>query len=225
MDDKAPLSAHDRLDLNPGTLAKKPILKYRSISELLTSDLAANPWNTIPGADGDRLESVEEEPACIREDHLGATDNHATRPRPPLLHTKSESHFTRWPNRAYRKDSPPRIIAEDAAASVSSPGSTSRTSSTLTYPSSSDQELAPISAGPVKKKHISFNTFVEQCIAIEKPKSLRDGSESGSATPRSNLFDAYDDGSVHLTCFLRTSSHSNGRYYLFLDMTKTRRVE
>ncbi|KZP19381.1 hypothetical protein FIBSPDRAFT_689902, partial [Athelia psychrophila] len=183
VDDKDPASVHDRFDLNPGTRRHitKPILKHRTIGELLTSDLS----NTSP-----LYTPSQEEDEWIRDSDISDVQEGEQRARPRLLHMKSESHVTRWPNRAFRKDSPPRIIAEDAETRVNTPsgGSTSQASG-------SDQDGA-IACGP-RKKHITFNTFVEQCIAIEKPKSQSDTSESGSATPRSNLQDAmYDDGSV-----------------------------
>jgi hypothetical protein len=55
---------------------------------------------------------------------------------------------------------------------------------------------------PSKKKHISFNTFVEQCIAIEKPKKSSldedndddnsDASGNAQQDPRNSW--GYDDG-------------------------------
>ncbi|KAF7975461.1 hypothetical protein HWV62_9481 [Athelia sp. TMB] len=169
VDDRQPSSAHDRLDLNPGAGRTKPILKHRTIGELLTSDRSsAGVLYTAPDVE----EGEEEE---------------EVQARPRLLHTKSESHVTRWPNRAFRKDSPPRVLAEDAADTP--PSCPSQTSG-------SEQDIA---GAPARRKHaskhITFNTFVEQCIAIEKPSGARDGSESGSATPRSSFSESvHDDG-------------------------------
>lgn len=210
VDDKDPASVHDRFDLNPGTRRHitKPILKHRTIGELLTSDLS----NTSP-----LYTPSQEEDEWIRDSDISDVQEGEQRARPRLLHMKSESHVTRWPNRAFRKDSPPRIIAEDAETRVNTPsgGSTSQASG-------SDQDGA-IACGP-RKKHITFNTFVEQCIAIEKPKSQSDTSESGSATPRSNLQDAmYDDGSVLWTVFRKRERTLT--LDLALDMTKIPRVE
>lgn len=193
VDDRNPASVHDRFDLNPGTgrrVTTKPILKHRTIGELLLSDVGPGSLFT---ASPDAASAEEDE--WIRNSDLGDTEasEHVSRPR--LLHTKSESHVTRWPNRAFRKDSPPRIIAEDGETLVDTPSN----GSTLSYPSQtsgSDQDVGAACILP-RKKHITFNTFVEQCIAIEKPKSQSDHSDSGSATPKSNLHDhIYDDGSV-----------------------------
>lgn len=59
-------------------------------------------------------------------------------------------------------------------------------------------------AGPSKRRHISFNTFVEQCIAIEKPKKSSldgddDDDDDGSDPSGIVQLDArntwgYDDG-------------------------------
>jgi hypothetical protein len=92
--------------------------------------------------------------------------------RPTLLHTKSDTHITRWAkNRPFRKNSPPRFIASDAPVESGSPGSNFSASSGSHLFSKSGESDATVNGG--KKKHISFNTFVEQCIAIEKPKSRR----------------------------------------------------
>ena len=117
--------------------------------------------------------------------------------RPPLVHTKSDTHIN-LRGRPFRKTSPPRIIAEDAAASQdgpSHPALQTTTSSEASGSTGSDQDLSGSSShgpdGPAKKKHISFNTFVEQCIAIEKPKLKR--ASTGPARG-GRMFDAYDDG-------------------------------
>lgn len=110
--------------------------------------------------------------------------------RPALLHTKSDTHITRWgSNRVFRKDSPPRIdppgIEQEPhsklAASVPfsqklSAGGPVRAS--LSQDSNSSGKSASSSEhsrGRRKKKHISFNTFVEQYIAIDKPKKNASG--------------------------------------------------
>ncbi|KAK7056440.1 protein phosphatase regulator [Paramarasmius palmivorus] len=187
--ERAPASAHDRLDLST-TPKQKSILKYRSISELLTSDLPTSPVFSPSCSDGE----------C--EDHL----NHPKQRRPSLVHTKSDTHITRWgPDRTFRKDSPPRIEPPGAAGSTSSntlsnsrparvnsttnltgyftshlgsqapsssQPSSSNSNSASTSPRGPTSELAPNSGVPQKKKHITFNTFVEQCIAIDKPKGI-----------------------------------------------------
>ncbi|KAK7025167.1 DUF1752 domain-containing protein [Favolaschia claudopus] len=106
-------SAEDRLDL---AAKHKPILKHRSISEMLQSDLPISPDEG--------------------EDPL-ATALQATT-RPPLLQTKSASH-----------PSPP-----------------------------------PSRQSAVPRRHITFNTFVEQCIAVDSPRRtpLSHNSSSSSSS-------------------------------------------
>ncbi|KAG2136325.1 hypothetical protein BD769DRAFT_1385414 [Suillus cothurnatus] len=140
----------------------KPILKHRSIMELLTSDLPSSPMFSPP-------ESEEDEILHIHSDH--EAPKHLTGPgvggmmkRPPLTHTKSDTHISRWGlNRDCRRDSPPRIIASGTPVITTELPPTSRQGS------SPDATIVP----GQKRKHISFNTFVEQCIAIEKPKKKR----------------------------------------------------
>ncbi|OJA20451.1 hypothetical protein AZE42_06079 [Rhizopogon vesiculosus] len=139
----------------------KPILKHRSIMELLTSDLPSSPMFSPPDSD-------EDEVFHVHSDH--EPPKHLTGPgvagiikRPPLMHTKSDTHISRLgPNRAFRRDSPPRIIPSGTQLASEKPPISPQGSS-------SDAMIVPFQ----KRKHISFNTFVEQCIAIEKPKKKR----------------------------------------------------
>lgn len=172
----------------PPPIPKKPILKRRSISQLLS--LPASPF--FQQIDTDEEEEELQVPSS------------APPMRPPLVHTKSDTHIN-MRGRPFRKASPPRIIAQDTSASSSShvgpapPVAQAATLSDGSGSTSSDQDLSGRSStdasGPVKKKHISFNTFVEQCIAIEKPKVKRSAT---GPTGGARLFDAYDDGSVVL---------------------------
>ncbi|KAH9852624.1 hypothetical protein C2E23DRAFT_730255 [Lenzites betulinus] len=163
-------------NVHPVTVPKKPILKRRSISQLLS--LPASPFFN-------HLDSDDE----FDERDEGSSSTPA---RPSLMHTKSDTNIS-VRGRPFRKNSPPRIIAEDGTAPPAqlAPGSEASGST------GSDQDLSgSSSAGPDgshggKKKHISFNTFVEQCIAIEKPKLKR---TSTGPTRDGRVFDAYDDG-------------------------------
>lgn len=159
---------------------KKPILKRRSISQLLS--LPQSPFFNQDGS-----EDTDDEDA-----HHGDEDEAM---RPPLLHTKSDTHIS-WRSRPFRKNSPPRIIAPDPSPSeayfpTTASGTTSSDTSNTTG-SSQDLSTASTSgaegSGHGKKKHISFNTFVEQCIAIEKPKKRK--GQHFFTDP------VYDDGSV-----------------------------
>ncbi|KAI0339591.1 hypothetical protein BDW22DRAFT_1431493 [Trametopsis cervina] len=149
---------------------KKPILKRRSISQLLS--LPASPFFHGEGSDSDDDNDIS---------HIQDDDEPA---RPPLLHTKSDTHISSRV-RAFRKESPPRILSPEfplqpTDATGSTSGATSSTTSNSTG-SSQDLSGASISCTEVagvgaKKKHISFNTFVEQYIAIEKPKRKQSAS-------------------------------------------------
>ena len=189
----------------PASVPKKPILKRRSISQLLS--LPASPFFN-------QADSDEED----ENDHVHDLHGEAPAPptRPPLVHTKSDTHIS-MRGRPFRKNSPPRIIAEDGSASTASTSTPVSASAPATVSASqvgpvppvarvatlsdgsgstsSDQDLSGRSStgpdGPAKKKHISFNTFVEQCIAIEKPKLKR--ASTGPAGG-GRMFDAYDDG-------------------------------
>lgn len=168
----------------PAPSATKPILKRRSISQLLS--LPASPFF-------DHEEDIEEEPD---------EDEDEDEPiRPHLLHTKSDTHIS-WRSRTFRKDSPPRILAPEhphsAHSHLPTPSAPSSESSNST---GSDPELSASSGNGGKKKHISFNTFVEQCIAIDKPKPKRRSfvSSRRQFSYRSGIT---EDGSVALfTCY------------------------
>ncbi|KAJ3771610.1 hypothetical protein FB446DRAFT_772983 [Lentinula raphanica] len=191
--DHKPASAHDRLDLSEPK--HKSILKYRSISEMLTSDLPSplfSPAESENESDGNENLSREGSDA----------DPSVLPTRPSLSHTKSDTHIIRWgPDRAFRKDSPPRVDptgathpSSNASHTYSSshhvysatnlsgyfashiqgdnapPGELSSSSSS---PKGGSSEVTPsggVHSSGHKKKHITFNTFVEQCIAIDQPK-------------------------------------------------------
>ena len=170
------------LDRTPAPVPTKPILKRRSISQLLS--LPASPFFSQEMSD-DEYDDAALQPSTS-----------APASRPTLVHTKSDTHIS-MRGRPFRKTSPPRIIAEDGTThdDFSAAPSQAAPSSDGSGTTSSDQDLSGHSSsgaeGPAKKKHISFNTFVEQCIAIEKPKALR--STTGSSRG-GRMFDAYDDG-------------------------------
>ncbi|KAF7308940.1 DUF1752 domain-containing protein [Mycena kentingensis (nom. inval.)] len=119
-------STEDKLDL--AQVKQKSILKHRSISELLQSDLMTSPLFSPTGSD--------------EED---GPDDTAARPvRPLLVQTKSAPHIHPPTHPSLRKPSPPRVLPPSMAAD------------------------APPSAPA--RRHITFNTFVEQCIAIDSPR-------------------------------------------------------
>lgn len=173
----------------PPQLRSKPILKHRSISDLLTGALP-NLNNTDDDIESDHdLEDDEDEAISPAPS------------RPALLHTKSDSNVLRWSrSRPFRKDSPPRIIAsarQFRPSEVTNPvvappmDERSGSSDSARETTSSSQDLSVCPNGG-KKKHISFNTFVEQCIAIDSPPKPRRGS-----LPREThriCSESYDDG-------------------------------
>ncbi len=195
--DKQSSSEEEHLGLNSASeqlsqLRSKPILKHRSISDLLTGALP-----NLNHTDGDDVES----------DHdLDDDEDEAISPppsRPPLLHTKSDSNVLRWSrSRPFRKDSPPRIIAstrQSRPSEVTNPvvappmDERSGSSDSARETTSSSQDLSVYPNGG-KKKHISFNTFVEQCIAIDSPPKPHRGSLPRETHRLCN--ESYDDGSV-----------------------------
>ncbi|KAF7309929.1 DUF1752 domain-containing protein [Mycena indigotica] len=130
-------STEDKLDL--AQAKHKSILKHRSITELLQSELPAS--SLFSPVESDEEELVEEDDKPVR---------------PPLLHTKSAPHIHPPTHPALRKPSPPRVLPP-AMASESSRLATSH------------------------KRHITFNTFVEQCIAIDSPRRPALSSLSASS--------------------------------------------
>lgn len=183
----------------------KPILKHRSISQLLTSDFPpTSPVFSTEESDEDRNDEEEDQDTTTTTSSTSTTTN-GPPPRPPLFHTKSDTHITRWgPNRAFRKESPPRVdppgidkhlqptqsgsthvsnsfrkINSSAPASSQHVSASGAIRSSISQDSTSSGSAGASSKershGKQKKKHISFNTFVEQCIAIEKPKKNASG--------------------------------------------------
>ena len=164
----------------PTGCCAKPILKHRSIVEILSLP-------TAPHFDADQS---PETPASYEQQPPPPSAVPPPQSRPFLTHTKSDTHIlrARTPRDALRKDSPPRVLSKESAEfSLSVDESTSAGTST-----GSEQDLMVHNPQSGKRKHISFNTFVEQCIAIENPKPKR---------PSTRFVDEVfeDDGSVSLS--------------------------
>jgi hypothetical protein len=176
----------------------KPILKHRSISEILSL-----PQGPSLDSDDD-VESPSSKATNQTQSSVLTEPDH----RPLLLHTKSDTHIARHGlSHPFSKASPPRIFSTPSASSPDEDASNSASTS-------SEQDLTPPGSQTGKKKHISFNTFVEQCIAIEKPKLKRTGAGLG---PRFAVVGFDDDGSVSSSSFLRdciyhTHLHSTSSY-------------
>ncbi|KAF8513447.1 hypothetical protein BU17DRAFT_32575, partial [Hysterangium stoloniferum] len=115
--------------------ALKPILKHRSISELLSKSFSSTPIS-------EPMELEDESPDSKR---LG------------LARRKSDTNVHR--TNPFRGDSPPLPLIPEASVPLSLHAETPP----------SRQQTPSESSSCGQKRHISFNTFVEQCIAIEKP--------------------------------------------------------
>ncbi|ORY28823.1 hypothetical protein BCR39DRAFT_505766 [Naematelia encephala] len=136
----------DRLGIDrPADSGMKPILKHRTLSEMLA---IATPSSPILEAAS--LLGLDED-----------VDGHDDGDRPHLLQTKSDTNIVRRAG-GMRKKSPTR----QPIAHASSKG-------TLQDASGSQTPEAPSG-----KKHISFNTFVEQCMAIDDPTEIQSEDES-----------------------------------------------
>ncbi|KAF7356462.1 DUF1752 domain-containing protein [Mycena venus] len=141
-------SAEDRLDL---AAKHKPILKHRSITELLQSDLPTSPVFT---------------PVDSEDEGEGGLEN-LIPVRPPLLHTKSAPSIPPAPHPSLRKPSPPRVPPPSMASSSRN-------------------------GGP--RRHITFNTFVEQCIAVDSPRRTPLSHNSSSSSNSNTAARAAWDG-------------------------------
>ncbi|KAF9073174.1 hypothetical protein BDP27DRAFT_1216362 [Rhodocollybia butyracea] len=197
-------SAHDRLDLSEPK--HKSILKYRSISEMLTGDLPFSP-----------AESDEEAEHKLSQE-VSDADSSTSTTRPSLSHTKSDTHVTRWgSNRAARKNSPeptgsanptlvtlnpspPHVYSATNLSGYFASHIGEQSSSSPTPGARSSTEVTPTGSTSTKKKHITFNTFVEQCIAIDKPKPKESTSGPVVTEDESDWYSkhkaSYDDGLV-----------------------------
>ncbi|AAW44023.1 regulation of carbohydrate metabolism-related protein, putative [Cryptococcus deneoformans JEC21] len=134
-------STDERLGIDrPNPAAKKkttkPILKHRTISEMLATSMPSSP--VLESAVGEPV------PATI----ASVSD------RPKLPQTKSDTNVLQSQGVMPRNKSPPRHPNLREELPIDSPIS----------PTESQQNA--------NKKHISFNTFVEQCVAIEDPSQV-----------------------------------------------------
>lgn len=171
-------TADDRLGLSRHESIKKPILKHRTLSEMLA----------IPGGSSSPvLEAVH---TGADADVDAATGEASAAERPPLVQTKSDTNIVR---RSGATGSPPRGSI-DAGASVNlntvnvptraMSGSSETTSATAAGAVSPSSELASDHASTSGgKRHISFNTFVEQCIAVDDPEDVRAIEQSEGMIP------------------------------------------
>ncbi|KAF8757768.1 carbohydrate metabolism-related protein [Rhizoctonia solani] len=152
----------DKLDLMKSA-GKKPILKHRTLTELLSLPRPASP--ILESSDLTDEESID------YSTEAGV--------RPPLAHTKSDTNIIRRPSN--RRISPPRVAQSmsDKSAHQENPVPTlqvnglektrSRGSESSNSPRGGSSDIESNSGK--ERRHIHFNTFVEQCISIDKPRS------------------------------------------------------
>lgn len=158
---------------------KKPILKHRTLSEMLTIPMPSSPVLEHVSTDGSSETSGDDDD------------------RPNLLQTKSDTNIFRTRGVMPRRRSPPRyhnLGKTPPELPVLSPSTESQTTS--------------------GKRHISFNTFVEQCVAVDDPSQNQQQNDSdddvlemkpssmgsrSSRTSRPSLSRASSSGSEHIT--------------------------
>ncbi|RPD59003.1 hypothetical protein L226DRAFT_107826 [Lentinus tigrinus ALCF2SS1-7] len=148
----------------------KPILKRRSTSQLLS--FPANHFFLQSDSD-----------ACDEDDDSREGDRTRSS-APPPVHTPSDMR-----GRSFRQNDP--AISHNGPRHPSLQTTTS--SSEASGSAESERDLSSSSKqsqGGHTKKHISFNTFVEVCVAIEKPKLRR---ASASPPCDGTISDTYDD--------------------------------
>jgi hypothetical protein len=182
-------STDERLGIdrpNPALPKTKPILKHRTLSEMLTIPMPSSPI----------LES------SYQEDDIDSLDgDHTNPPRPHLMQTKSDTNIFRSRTGPVRRKSPPRV-----------PSSSGK----QTPKQGEDVDMQPDSAASAtqssNKRHISFNTFVEQCVAVDDPTEnhhvdqdsddemleMRSSSSRGSSRPSLSRHSSSGSGE-HLT--------------------------
>jgi len=133
-------STDERLGIDRPVL-KKPILKHRTLSEMLTIPTPASPI----------LEASHPDSSSESDDDDDA--RRSTSSRPVLIQTRSDTNIANSRTsgvRVHTLPKPPQGIM------VSEPRDASHGNSPVVSPGE----------GAKEKKHISFNTFVEQCQAI-----------------------------------------------------------
>ena len=147
---------------------------------MLTSELPTSP---VFGPAESETETKQQTSEAQNVSVLNGLSKSLNSKRPALVHTKSDTHVARWgPDCAFRKNSPPRVDPSGSSGCIAT--SQSKTSDlgyfsqSQSYSQDSYSSTGTSTTGLIngrschtahKKKHITFNTFVEQCISIEKP--------------------------------------------------------
>jgi hypothetical protein len=148
-------STDDKYGLDPAY--KKPILKHRTLSEMLTIHQPSSPI----------LEATKQE-----------EDDESSSGRPPLVQTKSDTNIVRVRTGGLRHFAP-----DNEAPPIGD---------------NSDGHRSPGAEVPsTGKRHISFNTFVEQVIALDEPNEPQ------------QMFDSSDDEMLEMRSSSSRSSRSS----------------
>ncbi|KIM34344.1 hypothetical protein M408DRAFT_94288 [Serendipita vermifera MAFF 305830] len=210
------------------TVQAKPILKRRSITDILA--MAHVPPRNPPSLSSPIYESVSAELEAKQENEEDVVmEAESSLPpaagvllqassRPPLWHTKSDSIIVRQGMRASLSTSPASIhgltpprdgAALDLAKSVSlsppeygRPRKGHRSDSSSSYQVSDDSNASRVKP----KRHISFNSFVEQRIVVD-PVMVRLSTVSSSDSDDED--DDEDDDDEDTILQMRSSSGSS----------------
>lgn len=191
-------STEDRFNLVKAS-GKKPILKHRTISDMLNIPLPEPPSSstTVFSSSGQASPILESVAMELGQSPDLSSESLSTPERPPMYHTRSDTDILR---RTSRRTSPPRVTELLGGATETSDTNGSNSASYFlsrerSY-SNSPRSGTPLSDGlgsgsggsgtalaPPAKKHISFNTFVAQCRSIDQPikvskRTRADGSDS-----------------------------------------------
>ncbi|EJD47909.1 hypothetical protein AURDEDRAFT_113193 [Auricularia subglabra TFB-10046 SS5] len=167
-------TTEERLGLLQGSNQRlKPILKHRSIFEMLTNHMPVSPMN-----DG-----------YIEFDGGGASDGYFP---PQPVPTASRANIPRTTSDTNLQSSirPRRVSPRHDQPTEHQPRRMQRASPPARSHSSESPHHGHSDHENGKPRHISFNTFVEQCIAIEKPIDAPSDEETSDEDEE----DESDDG-------------------------------
>ncbi|KAG9035994.1 hypothetical protein FRB95_009994 [Tulasnella sp. JGI-2019a] len=186
----------DRYNLEKAS-GKKPILKHRTISELL--NIPANDHTAPVVQHSLGSPSLE---AVSMDFGLGEDAVRTGSPQPSLPHARSDSAIARRAislpvatvGSPVSTDSPlqPRPTDSDSTPPRSGSPATQSDGTGLSHDFGSQIHLSPKGT----KRHISFNTFVEQCISIDDPATVRRPSPLDESLSSSDDEDASSTSSV-----------------------------
>ncbi|CED82742.1 Protein of unknown function DUF1752, fungi [Phaffia rhodozyma] len=197
-------TTEDHLDLSSGKRAK-PILKHRTISEILTGP--NNERAQMGGSASPILESLYPED---EEDEFSETEG---RSRPGLHQTRSDTNILRR-STGRRGNSPPRFqlpsmnISYAAATNPAGGAGSALTPFPGGATPSDTGDHGGREGRDGAKRHISFNTFVEQCISLSEPTSIPPDRPDSSSSEDGGIDSSDED--EHLE--MRSTGSSSSSY-------------